>query len=167
VGYDVDIVLGGRERIADLEPLYIELHEHHVAIAPQMAGLPPRTPAESWAGRRALYEEWLEVPGALVLLAERDGKLVGYALVSTASGYQAWTSGDRVGEVRDLVVAGAARGAGVGSALMDSVERELAAQGIDELRLMVLDGNEDAFRFYESRGMTCVAHVLLCHVGER
>lgn len=154
-------MLGGRERIADLELLYIELHEHHVAIAPQMAGLPPRTPADSWAGRRARYEEWLAAPGSFVLLAERGGAPVGYALVTTASGYQAWASGDRVGEVHDLVVAGAARGAGVGSALMDGVERQLAAQGIRELRLTVLHGNDDALRFYESRGMTYVTHALL------
>jgi GNAT superfamily N-acetyltransferase len=161
---DLQIIRGGAERIADLEPLYRELHTHHVAVAPRLAGLPPRTAAESWTCRRARYEEWLAAPDAFVLVAEQRGQPIGFVLVTTVVGYQAWASADRVGEVHDLVVARPSRAAGVGTALMDAVESQLAWLGIREYRVTAITANEDALRFYESRGMTLVSHVLLGHI---
>ncbi len=132
-----------------------------------MAGLRARPALDSWTRRRVRYEEWLTTPGAFVLLAERATVPVGYAVVSMASGYQAWASGDLVGEVHDLVVDGRARGERVGSALMDGVVAQLAMQGIRELRLTVLAANDEAIRFYEAKGMTCVTLTLLGRVGDR
>ncbi len=53
-----------------------------------------------------------------------------------------------------------ARGRGVGKALMDAVERELAHRGVDRLTLAVVYGNEGALRFYARRGLSAVSHVL-------
>jgi ribosomal protein S18 acetylase RimI-like enzyme len=160
----VEIRRGGAELISQLEPLYSVLHEHHVSVAPTLAGMPARSAAESWRRRCALYESWLAVPGSFVLMAERDRAAVGYAVVSISDAFQSWASGDRVGDVYELAVVAAERGRGIGSALMDAVEAELVAAGIGEVRLRVIAANRDALRFYERRGLTPISHVLLGRV---
>jgi len=41
------------------------------------------------------------------------------------------------------------------------VAAELAAAGVSHYRLLVLDGNDGAVRFYEREGMTTVIHQML------
>ena len=54
--------------------------------------------------------------------------------------------------LEDLVVTEAARGRGVGEALMAAVAREAVARGAVRLEWSVLDWNEGALRFYERLG---------------
>ena len=63
-----------------------------------------------------------------------------------------WVSGRRVAEIETLSVLPAARGAGVGSALLDRVDAELAAAGIDDVLIAAFVTNLDAIRLYERRG---------------
>ncbi|MFB6269396.1 MAG: N-acetyltransferase family protein [Halobacterium sp.] len=49
------------------------------------------------------------------------------------------------------------QGDGVGSALLERVERAGAAAGFETLRLVVMADNEDSIGFYESRGFVRVA----------
>ena len=155
----------GREVVSELEPLYATLHEHQASIAPTLAGMPARSSDESWRRRRAEYDRWLATPGAFVLLAERAGKTVGYALVSLADGFQGWTSGEQVADVLDLVVVPEERGHGIGSALMNAVERDLAAAGIAEVRLRVIAANAQALQFYAARGMMPISQTLLRRIN--
>jgi ribosomal protein S18 acetylase RimI-like enzyme len=46
-----------------------------------------------------------------------------------------------------------ARGRGLGSALLDAVDDELARRGIADLRIAVMVGYDDALRLYERRGL--------------
>lgn len=96
---DVRIVRAGAERLADIEPLWKGLQEHHAAVAPTLGGLEARTPEEAWERRRVKYELWLDDPDAFLLLAERDGRAVGYALVTLGEGSQGWAAGERVADV--------------------------------------------------------------------
>lgn len=159
------VTKGGAERIADLEPLWKALQNHHRGIAPVRAGLPARASEEAWRLRRLKYESLLSRPEAFVMAAESDGRLIGYALVHLAEGSAGYESGALVGEVESLSVWPGARGQGVGTALMDAVERELSRRGITEIRLGVMAGNHDATRFYQRRGMAIFAHVLLGKVS--
>jgi ribosomal protein S18 acetylase RimI-like enzyme len=156
----VRIVRAGPARIADLQPLYLGLHEHQVAIAPELAGAPARSGAEAWRQRRAKYDVWLTVPGAFVLVAERCGVPIGYAAVSPGEGFQGWESEDRIADLHDLAVLPPERGQGIGTMLMDALERELAAAGFKHLRLRVIAANVSALRFYERRGMAPISQVL-------
>ena len=112
-------------------------------------------------------ETWSERPPDLrraarqarhVLLLARDGDdLVGYALAHVTAVQDTWVpdtwrTGPRIGELESLGVVEGRRGEGIGSALVDAVERELAALGVDDLILGVLPGNEGARRLYERRG---------------
>ena len=45
------------------------------------------------------------------------------------------------------------RGRGLGGRLLDEVYAELRRRGIGELALAVMEGNDDAVRFYERRGL--------------
>jgi hypothetical protein len=58
----VRISRAGVERLADLQPLWESLSEHHATVAPDLQALGPlRSPADSWAVRRDLYVELLGV----------------------------------------------------------------------------------------------------------
>jgi len=154
----------GSERIADLEPMWIALQHRHSELAEQFPGLTARSPQESWARRRAAYERWLSEPDAFVLVAELAGRAVGYALVRVVAGFDSFGPAKRVGSLETLSVLPKVRGRGVGTALMDSIECELAKIGVDRLKLTVVDGNEDAMRFYTRRRLAAVSHVLFGHL---
>lgn len=157
---DVTITRAGPERIGDLEPLWAALQKHHVSVAPTLAGLPARSVQDSWRRRRAKYEAWLLEPDAFVLLAERFGQEVGYALVTVGEPYQGWGSAERVAQLETLAVLESERGQGLGTQLLDAVERELSRAGIHELRLAVVPPNSDALRFYARRGLEPVTVTL-------
>jgi ribosomal protein S18 acetylase RimI-like enzyme len=61
--------------------------------------------------------------------------------------------GDRVGELESLVVLPEDRGNGLGGRLMDAVFEELRRLGAEEITIAVMEGNDDAARFYERRGL--------------
>ena len=64
-----------------------------------------------------------------------------------------WALEDRYGEVWTILVTERARGRGLGSALLDEVDAELAHRGIRDLMIGVMEGNDDARRLYERRGL--------------
>jgi len=146
----VEITRLGAERIPELEPVFLALHEHHGEVSPTLGGREQRSPDEAWAFRRRRYETWLAEGGAL-WGAERERAIVGYASVQLASGYAGWRTGDRIGVVETLSVLPTERGRGIGSALLDRVERELADLGVDYMLIGAVAGNEDAQRLYERR----------------
>jgi ribosomal protein S18 acetylase RimI-like enzyme len=148
------IVRAGSERIDDLQPLWESLHEHHATIAPHLTELGPvRTPDDSWAVRRALYEDWLAEPDAFVLLAESEGEPVGYALVHMRGPEETWETGDRVGVLETLAVLPGERGRGIGSSLFERIYAELRKLGVTELQVAVISKNAAALRFYERHGL--------------
>ncbi len=151
----LSIVRGSIEDIDSLEPLWVAVHHAHAASMPELA--PYVSDAETWAHERPLYEALLAKPDALLLLARDGDDLVGYALAHVSAVQDTcvpdtWQTGPRIGELESLGVVEGRRGEGIGGALMDAVERELAALGVDDLVLGVLPGNVDAIRLYERRG---------------
>jgi ribosomal protein S18 acetylase RimI-like enzyme len=153
-----EIARAGPERIDALQPLWESLGRHHGAVAPELREAlgPLRSDAESWAVRRALYEEWLAEPDAFVLIASGDGGdgNVGYALVHMRSGEETWATGDRIAELETLAVLPSHRGRGIGSALVEAVYEELRALDVGHLSVSVIASNADAVRFYERLGLT-------------
>ena len=142
-----------------LEPLWLALHRHHRTVLP--AGTLVADDGASWQRRRALYRGWLADGDALVLLAERDGTAVGYALTRFHDGPDdTYAVGDRYAELYSLSVAPAERGAGIGTLLLDELERRLAAAGIADLAVAVMSDNHAALRFYERRGLRPTETVL-------
>ncbi len=79
----------------------------------------------------------------LFLVAEASGKLIGTVI----GGFDG-----RRGLIYHLAVQADFRKSGVGSLLMDEVERRLKAKGCIKCYLMVTEDNLGAIHFYEQRG---------------
>lgn len=111
----------------------------------------------SWAARRRLYAGLLAKPDTVLLLARESGHLVGYGLahvmdVGDTWIDDTWATAARVGEIESVGVLPELRNRGIGTALMDRLEVELRADGVHDLMLGVLAGNDAAIRLYERRG---------------
>jgi len=81
-------------------------------------------------------------------VAEVDRELVGIALVFER--YSTWKG--KVLHLEDLIVTEKMRGKGLGSALLDRVVRYAQQLGVKRVSWEVLDWNDPAIIFYESKG---------------
>jgi ribosomal protein S18 acetylase RimI-like enzyme len=141
------------EELGAVEPLWNALHEHHSRITPELApGTPKRTVEEAWPRRRAKYERWLQEPETFFAIAEDDGAAVGYAFVTVGPGYASWATGERLAELETLSVLPQARGAGIGTALLDAVWARLEGLGVGDMAITTATTNVDSHRFYERHG---------------
>lgn len=87
----------------------------------------------------------LDSASAMVFVATSQRRPLGAAVLFLRSG-------GRVGRLYSIAVAAAARGRGIGEALLQAVERAAAKRGCDRLRLEVRVDNAGAQRLYERRG---------------
>ncbi|UCE27735.1 MAG: GNAT family acetyltransferase [Candidatus Coatesbacteria bacterium] len=99
-----------------------------------------------------------EVQPELFFIAEVEGEVVGTA-VTGYDGHRGW--------VYCVAVAPAYRREGVGRALMDRVERDLAQIGCHKLNLQVRSGNDDAVEFYGKLGYNIEERVSMGKLLER
>lgn len=140
----------GWERIDNVRELWLALHRHHISI-----GSRPLLDDEaaSWAARRAGYVDWLRSGSGFVLLAEQQGQPVGYAAVHLQEGPDdTYPVGMRWADIYSLSVRPDARGQGIGTRLLDSVDAMLATFGIHDVAVSAMVENDDALRLYQSRG---------------
>lgn len=112
----------------------------------------------------AVYEQEPEAVEVTVAQLQRDGfgrnplfhcfvalfneEIVGIALVYNR--YSTWKGA--VLHLEDLIVSQNHRAAGIGSLLLNEVVRYGAVQGVKRISWEVLDWNESAIAFYESKG---------------
>ncbi|WP_049922559.1 GNAT family N-acetyltransferase [Halopiger djelfimassiliensis] len=82
---------------------------------------------------------------ALVLVAERDGGVVGFA-------HATWNVDATDGTILRVYVAPDHRTDGFGTRLLEETCRILFEQGVDRIEAMVLDANELGKRFYREFG---------------
>lgn len=146
----VFIYRAGAERIPDLEPLWRALRDHHAEVGRSVA--PVRDFADTWRRRRGQYERWLSGDDAVLVVAKREGRTIGYAIVTVGDGPATWDLGDRVLEIETLAVLPEERGAGVGQALMEEAERIALERGADAMAVGLVHTNDGARRFYEREG---------------
>jgi GNAT superfamily N-acetyltransferase len=154
---DPEITRGGPGDLTSLEPLWVSVHQRHAESMPELA--PYVDDATTWAERRVLYDELLAKPGTVLLLARVDGALVGYGLAHVMRATDTWiadtwVTGERVGEIESLSVLPEHRGKGLGGRLMEGLEAALREQGVHDLIIGLLPGNEHAARLYARRGYT-------------
>jgi ribosomal protein S18 acetylase RimI-like enzyme len=91
---------------------------------------------------KIINEKQTEQP-ELFFVAELNGLLVGTAMCGW-DGHRGW--------VYSVATRKSARRSGIGRALMERVEKELAARGCPKLNLQVRAGNEEVVAFYETLG---------------
>ena len=123
-----------------------------VADAPALAALLQQlAPEEPRADAKLLALRLSELPShCLVLVAERDGKLLGtcslYRIEHLAHNFA------RSAILEDVVVHSDARGLGIGQALLRCAVDKARAWGCYKLALSSNQSREAAHRFYEKQG---------------
>jgi len=95
--------------------------------------------------RERNWQEWIPHPETAALVAELDGRIVGFVNVGPC-----WTD-PAIGELYAIYVVPEAHGRGAGPALMDAAVRALSERW-DEAMLWVATENPRARRFYERCG---------------
>ena len=146
---EFEVKRGTVEDVERLEPLWRALWSHHITL-PDMP--PTRTAEAAWEFRSNQYRDWLTRDEYTLLLAERDGEPIGYAVVSIGDGGATWDVGEQVAEVETLSVLESERGNGVGKALTEAAEEVAHEAGVQTLVVGVAHTNADAIRFYEREG---------------
>jgi len=154
--------------LAELEPLWIELHRHHRDVSRYRELVEDL--GASWERRLDWYRRLLRQGGCyLTVRDDRDrDRVVGYAMLALEDGPDdtfATTGG--IAEIVTLVVSGEHRSAGVGRALLSAAERAALARGIDTVKIAVMAGNERAHAFYEGHGYEIGEHVLYRRLRSR
>lgn len=104
--------------------------------------------------------------GSQIQLAEKDGVLLGYCKIGLECSWPEYARGSKAMELKQLYMASAATGQGIGAALMDWALGEFATHGADEIQLSVYSENFGAQRFYARYGFEKVADVTF-KVGEQ
>ena len=95
--------------------------------------------------RRRQLRHHLITPGRWLLLALEGSNVLGYALLLRRER-------SSVGRIYSIAVAAAARGRGVGAALMRALAERASQAGLRELRLEVRDDNTAAQQLYRRLG---------------
>lgn len=155
-------------RLDDCRALWLGLRDHHHGTDPGLG--PVRGDDDSWARAREAYGAAILRGEGFLVLAEEPGRPadapLGCALVNLVGGSPTWTITNPYGELEVISVDPAARGLGVGSALLDAVQAELDRLGASELRLIVTAGNVGAQAFYREAGFETFALELRRPAGD-
>jgi ribosomal protein S18 acetylase RimI-like enzyme len=159
----VKIELAGTDRVGDLRELWLALHHHHRKV---VGSLPLVEDDEaSWLRRCELYRRRLSSGAGFLVLASVGDEVVGYAFICIEEGPDdTFPVGARYAELYSLSVAERVRGKGIGTRLLDFVDRELARLRIVDVSVSVMVGNNAALRLYERRGFR-VAETVLYRLG--
>ncbi len=101
---------------------------------------------------RAYKSSLLQDPDHFHLVAERDGKIIGFihGWVMKRPGIMRT---DKTGRVDELVVEAAHRGKGAGRDLLETLETAFRGMGLECMDLMVDFDNEKALALYRSAGL--------------
>ena len=136
---DFSISIGGPELLPRVGPLWIQLRDHHAALAPRWAG----SLARSFEERKVeLIKKG--VGGVCVVLASANGKDVGYCVSTMVAGGE--------GEIDSLYVVTDWRKHGVGKTLMEKTMEWFESKSIAAITVDVIEGNNAAKTFYEQFG---------------
>lgn len=100
-------------------------------------------------------------PAAETLIAEKDGRAVGFALYFTTFSTFLCRPGIYL---EDLFVEPEHRGAGIGKALLKRLAALTLERGGGRFEWRVLDWNEPSIRFYEALGATLMREWLLARI---
>ena len=140
-----------RARSAELPSLgrlgALLVQQHH-DFDPRRFLAPRAATAEHYA---AFLGSQLDDPDALVLVAEREGRVIGYTF-SAMEGYDYKSLRGPAGLLHDILVDPDHRGRGVGRRLLDETISMLRARGARQVVLSTAERNESAQRLFARLG---------------
>jgi ribosomal protein S18 acetylase RimI-like enzyme len=132
-------------RLGELGALLVR--EHHDFDARRFLAPSSRTPDDyaSFLGSQ------LDEPQAVVLVAEHDGQVIGYAY-AVIEGYDLMSLRGPAALLHDLIVDPEYRGRGVGGLLLEAALSSLAPLGAPRVVLSTAEQNQGAQRLFERMG---------------
>ena len=134
--------------VTELGELGIALMRTHYAFDDRRFLEPNQADAGGYA---RFLESQLDEQDAVVLVAEQQGRIVGYVYAAVEP--RSWKElRDECGFIHDLLVADVARRAGVGEALLNAAIEWLREQGMPRVVLGTAAQNDTARRLFERRG---------------
>ncbi len=139
---------------SQLRALWLELHHHHQMTSPYLG--PFVDDDRSWPAIRGLLAK--SAKHGFLLVAFDGASPIGLASVAIEKTAElpayadTWATGPQIAETKFLVVSKAARGRGLGTALMNAVEAELARRGVTDHLIGAIAPNASAIGFYQARG---------------
>ncbi|GAB3717239.1 hypothetical protein GCM10028793_54970 [Nocardiopsis oceani] len=156
----------GSHEVEELADLWGALHQQHTVTAPHLEDIISAVSLdESWRRRRAQYLAWLADPDTMAILAEHDGDLAGYAMVTIRENAQgSWDRGERVAVVQTFAIDPEYKGSGVSSKLLEEVRRQLAGQGIRDIEFSALATASEDINFLEEEGFRPFVTTMVCRV---
>ncbi len=93
-----------------------------------------------------------------VLIAVREGKVVGMATVQTLI---STAEGGRVGLVEDVIVAQDSRGLGIGTLLLEGIEQWGRSRNLKRLQLLADRDNHSGLAYYTKHGWSTTSLICL------
>jgi len=157
----VEFGVGDVDRVGGL---WREMVAHHLEVT---AGRwPGRAPEVAWRRRRAQYVAWLEAGEGVLLVVpgDDDAAPLGYAFLRIGAAPPTFALGERMGDLASLSVTAAARGAGIGTLLIEHCRARLRDEGISHWVVTAIAANVDAVRLYEREGFEIASHNMLGEV---
>lgn len=148
---EIELSIVGPERLDDVEPVWWSLHEHHMAVE-HGRNAAIRGERQTWELRRPDLAYALSTPDGFMVLATAEQRAVGFAVVHLRANHNWRVHGERYAELETLALLPEYRGQRIGSQMMEAAYERLRALGIEELSIVVVEGNEPARRFYERKG---------------
>jgi ribosomal protein S18 acetylase RimI-like enzyme len=119
---------------------------HHRLDPPRFMLIEPIEDGYQWFFSREIKRK-----GALILVAEDEGKIIGYAYATLEA--RNWNDLlDACGKLNDIYVDPAARRHGVGRALATETLAQLRARGAPRVVLLSAWQNPEAHKFFEGLG---------------
>lgn len=133
--------------IDDLFALWCESMRYHEELDSFIFGFDLTRAQEA----RKFLSGHMEKESSIVLVAFRNGEIVGYLLGSICA-RQPFQKLHEIGHIYDIVVAETERRHGIGTMLLQKAFVFFTQKGHDTVMLSVSDKNSAALRFYERHG---------------
>ena len=146
---DIEIRPARGDDLKALWPLYEQLDEMHRQARPDLFHVPPGDRRS-----RAFLQERIDAPSTVCLVAVKGGEIIGLCTTMIRETPEtivkpAW----RYAEIDEIVVEAAHRRQGVATQLFEAAVAWARQQpDIRDMLLSVYELNDDARRFYESKG---------------
>jgi len=134
--------------LAAIGRLGASLVRMHHELDPKRFIAPPPEIEQSYA---SFLGRQLQADGVVVLVAERDGAVVGYTYAGM-EGFDFMALRGPAGAIYDIVVDPAQRGQGVGRLLVEATVMALAKRGAPRVVLSTAEGNGAAQRLFARAG---------------
>lgn len=136
------------KEVCGLEECLRALSEYHNAVSVHFQGRYPSRPYEKTL---ALFEDALKKQTSRIAVIEDGKRIAGFCKVDL--------DGEK-GKLDYLVVLETYRNRGFGKMLMDWAMKTFEEQGVHQIEVKVVDGNE-AIHLYEKYGFRMNAHILV------